>query len=65
MAQLIVKDHWHSENLNDFSYWPFYSLVAAVRFKIPQGSPVHFSAMEKLHKMQPAWMEGFWDKLSE
>jgi hypothetical protein len=59
MAQLVVEDHWHSENPHDFSHWPFYSLVAAVCLKIPQGSPVNFSAMEKLLKMQPAWMESF------
>jgi hypothetical protein len=46
-------------------YWPFYALVAAVRLKIPQGSSIHISAMEKLHKMQPAWMESFSDKLFE
>ncbi len=51
MAQLIVKGHWHSENLSDFAYWPFHSLVAVVRLIIPQGLPAHFSAMEKLLKM--------------
>jgi hypothetical protein len=59
MAQLIVKDHWHSENQNEFSYLPFYSLVAAVRLKIFQWSPINFSAMDKLHKTQPTWMESF------
>jgi hypothetical protein len=48
MAQSLVIDHWHSENPNDFPYWLFYSLVAAVRLKIPQGSLFHLSAMEKL-----------------